>query len=126
MPWKPRFDCMPRKRKNLIFNTVNKQECYTVNEQVCNYVQEQQCRTATDTVNEQQCSTENEQVCKTVFEKVCYSKPFGNSYGSPRLQNRSAQMFLGNNVEMCLDQFPDRGVTMFQSNNADMFQNSPA
>ena len=61
-----------------------------------------------------------------IFEKVCDSKPFGNSYGSPRLQNRSAQMFLGNNVEMCLDQFPDRGVTMFQSNNADMFQNSPA
>ena len=43
-----------------------------------------------------------------------------------KLQNRSAQMFLGNNVEVCLDQFQDRSVTMFQSNNAEVFQNSPA
>ena len=40
----------------------------------------------------------------------CDSKPFKNPYGSPRLHVRSAKMFLGNNVEMCLDQFFQTGV----------------
>ena len=38
----------------------------------------------------------------------------------------TARLFLDRSAGMSVPVFPDRGVTMFQSNNADMFQNSPA